>query len=245
MAKVPLQDMSDKGYDKMPEWSGYILSELKDFARAATDQIEKKLDLADIQPLIDMVERQENPDLVATVMMLTERVEDLADLRENLMLIASQLDKYAVKDEVIESLTYLAEQADQHKIYTTTTSITAAEMLTLNASPKTLVAAPGTGKYIEVMRAEFLMTYGTAAYTSVDATKDLSVDYTSAGQVLQIDSVGMLDQTTDQRRVAHHTNTHLVGENEAVTIKALSGEVLTGDSELKVKVEYRIAELLT
>jgi len=263
MAKIPLQDMSDRGYENMPEWSGYILRELKDFAKIASDKIEQRLTLEDIQPLIDHVEKhdvqelfdsfmmlsqkveeQDTAEILSTIMILSERVEALADVEANLMLVASQFDKYATKEETFSAINYLADQADQHKVYTTITTITAAEMLALNASPKVLVQAPGAGKYVEVMRAELLLTYGTTAYTAVDNTKDLVVGYETSGMLVQLESTGLLDQVTDQRRVAHHTNSHLVAENETVTIKTLAGEVLTGDSELKVKVEYRIAELL-
>ena len=112
------------------------------------------------------------------------------------------------------------------------------------ATPVEIVPAPGPGLYIEVKRVEFFLDYGSVAYTGIDTAEDLSIAYASAGEIFQVETTGFLDQASDQRRCAHHGSLHVVGVNEAVTLSLLSGEILTGDSPLKVKVDYRVVAVL-
>jgi len=117
------------------------------------------------------------------------------------------------------------------------------DMLTLNAIPVQLVSAPGAGKYIEVRRVEFFLDYATTAY-AVDTGEDLSIQYETTGEIFQVESTGFLDQASDQRLCSHTPALHKIGENEAVQLQILSGEILTGNSPLKVKVDYRVVEVL-
>jgi hypothetical protein len=54
--------------------------------------------------------------------------------------------------------------------------ISSAEMLALEATPKTLIAAPGAGKTIVLDYAIFFLDYNSAAYASVGGSDDLTLD---------------------------------------------------------------------
>lgn len=120
--------------------------------------------------------------------------------------------------------------------------ITAAELLALNATPQTLVQAPGAGKYIEFVSATVYKQAGTA-YTA-GAGEDIAFKYTdgSGTQVsVSLETTGFLDQTTAQNRhVTKSTSNVTPVENAALVAHMLSGEVTGGTGSLYVTVLYRV-----
>jgi len=124
-------------------------------------------------------------------------------------------------------------------------TVTAAEMLALNATPKLLLAAPGAGKAIVPagpVAAVMFLDYNSAAYGGIAAGEDLSVTYTGAGgtELVQVEATGFLDQTSDQVRYAAEATLVTPEENQAVYLHMLVGEVITGDSPLYVRLYYTI-----
>jgi hypothetical protein len=127
-------------------------------------------------------------------------------------------------------------------------TITAAQLKALNATPQTVVAAPGAGYALVLEGALLTMTYGTAAYAGIAAGEDLSFKYTngSGAEVGQCETTGFLDQTSDQLRyvraqAAASGNSAVTPiANAALVLHMLSGEITTGDSPLKVRVFYRV-----
>lgn len=132
-------------------------------------------------------------------------------------------------------------------------TITAAQVKTLNATPLTLVPAPGAGKWLEFVGAELFMDYGSAAFDGVAAGEDLSVKYTNgAGLELgQCETTGFLDQTSDQRRcirrqtAATGSSAFTPAVNAALVLHMLVGEVgPAGDSPVKVRTFYTVHSAL-
>ena len=132
-----------------------------------------------------------------------------------------------------------------------TVTVTSAQLLALNATPKTLVAAPGAGFAIVPKRVVIYKPAGTA-YAGIASGEDLVLKYTN-GSGAQCSSViettGFLDQTTAQTRVAHAPGsmTTVAGDyapvaNAALVLHLLSGEITTGDSPLYVRVWYDILQ---
>ncbi len=130
-----------------------------------------------------------------------------------------------------------------------TVTVTSAQLLALNATPKTIVAAPGAGLAIIPTRVAIYKPAGTA-YAAIAAGEDLVLKYTN-GSGAQCSSViettGFLDQATAQTRVAHAPGsmTTVAGDyapvaNAAVVLHLLSGEIITGDSPIYVRVWYDI-----
>lgn len=127
-------------------------------------------------------------------------------------------------------------------------TITSAQMLALNATPQTLVAAPGAGKALILEGLQLFLDYNSAAYADIAAGEDLAVKYTGSGglQVAQVEATGFLDQTSDQLRWAHAFNaasgdsSFTPVANAPLVLHMLTGEVTTGDSPLKCRVFYRV-----
>jgi len=128
-------------------------------------------------------------------------------------------------------------------------SLTNAEIKALRATPKTLVAAPGAGKYLEFAGAVLFLDYGSNALT--ESADNLAVRYTDgSGTIVSqaIEATGFIDQTAD-------TATNALPKIDAIAAKsACENKALvlhnTGDGEyagnaaadtvMRVKVAYRV-----
>lgn len=125
--------------------------------------------------------------------------------------------------------------------------VSSAELLALNATPKTIVPAPGASLALVFEGAWIVKPAGTA-YGGVAAGEDLSVKYTNGAgaEVGQCEVTGFLDQATIQGRYMRaHTAASGVADktpvaNAALVLHMLTGEITTGDSPLHVRVFYRV-----
>lgn len=131
-------------------------------------------------------------------------------------------------------------------IVTDDITITTGQLLALNATPKTLVAAPGAGKIIVVEDVQVFYDYNSAAYAGIAAGEDLEIRYTDgSGQlVATIETTGFLDLTADAYRHARPATTAAITPvaNAALIMCLASGEIITGDSPLKVRLRYRLID---
>lgn len=126
-------------------------------------------------------------------------------------------------------------------------TITAAQMLALFATPRELVAAPGAG-FCNIFERAVLHKPAGTAYSGIAAGEDLSVKYTNASglEVSQIEATGFLDQATAQTRFARPhaaasaNNSITPVENAALVLHLLVGEITTGDSNLLLRVYFRV-----
>lgn len=127
-------------------------------------------------------------------------------------------------------------------------TISSAELLALNATPKQLVAAPGANLALVFEGAVAFYDYGTAAYAGIAAGEDLSVKYTdgSGAAVGGCETTGFLDGTADATRyilptaAASGVSQITPVANAALVAHLLSGEITTGDSPIKMRVYYRV-----
>lgn len=125
--------------------------------------------------------------------------------------------------------------------------VSSAELLALNATPKTLVPAPGASFALVFEGATIHKPAGTA-YGGIAAGEDLSVKYTNGAgtEVAQCEATGFLDQATAQTRYVRPHNAASAISSISPTVNAplvlhmLVGEITTGDSALHVRVHYRI-----
>ncbi len=126
-------------------------------------------------------------------------------------------------------------------------TISAAEMLALFASPRTLVQAPGAIYALVFVGAIAFLDYNSAAYAGIAAGEDLAIKYSDAAglEVGQCEATGFLDQTADQLRYIrpHHAasgaNQITPVPNAPLVLHMLTGEVITGNSPLKLRVYFR------
>lgn len=172
------------------------------------------------------------------------------------------VDSRALKDESINS-SDIAQQAvgsselvdggvgseDLNETLTryVTVSISNAEMLALRATPKTLVAAPGAGKFIEFISAQLLFDY-TGAYT--ETADNMAIKYTdgSGATVSEaIEATGFVDATADSvikvEKAASTVLAKTACENKALVLHNTGdGEYGGGNAAnaVRAKVVYRV-----
>lgn len=118
--------------------------------------------------------------------------------------------------------------------------ITSAEVLALNAAPKTLVPAPGPGNVIELLSAVLILDFNTAAY----ATNGTLLIQTTATNTALSDTVALaafLAAVADQVTVMQPLSAEAsLDVNEGIELFMPSAETITGDSPIKVRVAYRV-----
>ena len=126
---------------------------------------------------------------------------------------------------------------------TATVTVSSAELLALNASPKTLIAAPAAGKALILVAAELWLDFATTKYDGIAAGEDLTIRYTDGSGALlaTIETDPFLAAEADAFRYVEPTTTAAITPvAEAPLVLHLStGEIATGDSPLKVRITYR------
>jgi len=125
--------------------------------------------------------------------------------------------------------------------------ISSAELLALQTTPKTLVAAPGAGKAIVLEEAVFFLDYNSAAYAGIAAGDDINIRYTDGSGAISgtLETTGFLDQTADIYSVVKPLASSLILPANAPLVASLAGAIITGDSPVAVRTFYRIVELST
>lgn len=141
------------------------------------------------------------------------------------------------------------DDANHHMESYVDVTITSAQLLALNATPQTIVAAPGANLALIFKGAVLHKPAGTA-YAGIAAGEDLSVKYTNAAgaEVGVVEATGFLDQTTAQTRFALPSTPSGAGTatditpvaNAPLVLHLLVGEIITGDSNLLLRVYYRV-----
>lgn len=123
-------------------------------------------------------------------------------------------------------------------------NLTANEIKALRATPKTLVAAPGAGKFIELVSAFLQLTFVTPAYG--ETADNLAIRYTDGSGTIAsqtIEAGGFMDITTGAKitnalpkidQIGIEVNAPLVLHNTG------DGEYASGNGTMKVIVVYRV-----
>lgn len=129
--------------------------------------------------------------------------------------------------------------------------ITSAQLLALNATPQTIIAAPPAG-HAAIPRKWAIRHAGGTAYAGIAAGEDLVLKYTNgsgAQCATAIEATGFLDQTTAQVRCAlgqagsGATPADFAPVAAApVVLHLLIGEITTGNFGIHVKVWYDLIE---
>ena len=135
----------------------------------------------------------------------------------------------------------------------TDVTITTAQVLALNATPITLLAAPGANLAHIFVGAVIHKPAGTA-YAGIDAAEDLSISYTNAAglEVGRCEMTGFADSTGVQTRwiesyqAASGLSSLTPVANAAIVADMLAGEITTGTSAFIFRIFHRIvATVLT
>lgn len=143
----------------------------------------------------------------------------------------------------VTSIGNAATISNDYKVYTQKTNITSAELLNLNSVPKQLLAAPGSGKFYEILGISFRMNFATAAYAS---NVNLRIMYTGATQLIASNAVAITCTATRIGKFAltvfTSTNTQYL-ENTAIQAEIVSGNPTAGGGTLDLYVTYKIVTL--
>lgn len=131
-------------------------------------------------------------------------------------------------------------------------TLTPAQVAALNGSPIALVAAPGASSALVFEGALITMDYNSSAYSGVAAGEDLTIRYTDGSglEVGTMETTGFLNATSDQMRwVRPHTAASGVSSitpvaNAALVAHMLTGDVVAGDSNVKIRTFYRVVPIL-
>ena len=135
------------------------------------------------------------------------------------------------------------------RVYRASGTIANAAVKTLNATPVEVIAAPGSGKAIRVLRAEWLLDYTAPAFDGAGAGETLGLKYTNGSgaqcvQALAGNTIGAA--SADYRAFVNAADSVLPVANAAVVAHIDSGEwyAAAGASALKYVVEYEIVTLI-
>lgn len=126
---------------------------------------------------------------------------------------------------------------------TATVTVSSAELLALNASPKTLIAAPAAGKALILVAAELWLDFATTKYDGIAAGEDLTIRYTDGSGALlaTIETDPFLAAEADAFRYVEPTTTAAITPvaDAPLVLHLSTGEIATGDSPLKLRLLYR------
>lgn len=137
----------------------------------------------------------------------------------------------------------LAANLDPTLVKYVAVEVSSGELLAINATPKTIVAAPGAGFTTVIHRALLVLNYVSAAYANNGILGLYETD--SSGTLLTgtLTLASFLAQTADTQKELHPTaasaTTGLTrGDNKAVVLTQAGGESITGDSPVSVRCWY-------
>ncbi len=150
----------------------------------------------------------------------------------------------------------------QGRLLERTTTITAAQVRTLNATQVEIVPAPGAGLAIAVERVQFMLDFNSNAYNNDAAGEDLVVTGGNFGigsgvYVVRCDNAVCLDVDATQDEygwttaedVTSTSGGHELVPNTNLELGILGGEIASpnndssGDSPIIVRVYYRLLKV--
>jgi hypothetical protein len=123
-------------------------------------------------------------------------------------------------------------------------TVSTAQLLALFTTPVSIIPAPGAGLAVLPIQAVFYLPYVSAAYAGIAVGEDLVFKYTDASGA-QIGGImeptGFLDQTSNQVRFWNNEMVSVTPvANAAVVLHLLVGNIITGNSPLKLRVYYKV-----
>ena len=118
-------------------------------------------------------------------------------------------------------------------IKTATVSVSSAEILALNGTPKQLVAAPGAGKILVPIAVTYKFTYGSAAYTTnLNLRLRMGFTLTQNAGILGLSGNAYAMQPLAGGVVSSDVS------NTAITLDVATGDPAAGNGTMIVYVSY-------
>ena len=134
----------------------------------------------------------------------------------------------------------IADLAGGGALLTTKVTISSAELLNINATPKTLIPAPGVGKLIIPITCVLVYRYGTTDYTG-----GVSLQLSPNNILFNVTFTNIISGSSNKmgtRTVAATATITSIFENLPFTITAASNPT-GGDGTVDVYLSYYIADL--
>ena len=123
-----------------------------------------------------------------------------------------------------------------------TVTVSNAEWLALNASPKTLIAAPGANKAIKVTELSVFFDYGTTNFTFA-GNIIVEINSVNMGLISSLDSPLAADTIYSLPTEGGASNGIKLATNTALVLTTSGGGGATGgDGKVHVKISYRILD---
>ena len=126
--------------------------------------------------------------------------------------------------------------------------LSSANILALRATPLQLIAAPGAGKFIRILQLDAHNTFGTVAYTKVNANLKLFMGTTAGGFALTGDFDAIVDVAASQTDLAIALS-ELRSADANILNKAIfagndgAAEFLAGDGTVELYIRYVVVTL--
>ena len=120
--------------------------------------------------------------------------------------------------------------------YVATATISSAQLIA--ATPVQVVAAPGAGKYIQVVSAAAKYNYGAATYSFANPLKLYT---NSSSPQFELDEA-YLSVPASQIRAMSLTVSGALTENTELNFAPASVPLANGDGDIELNVQYRIVE---
>lgn len=122
--------------------------------------------------------------------------------------------------------------------------ISSAQVLDINSTPVTIIATPGTGKFIEVISIYGYLDYNTTTYAT-----NFQLEFRYNNVSASITNTAWNIAQTEDKIFRFEISGTPTGEaissiiNQPITLSESSGNPTTGDGTLKVYITYRIVDL--
>jgi len=117
-------------------------------------------------------------------------------------------------------------------------TVSSAQLLAINTTPITLIAAPGAGKRIVIVSFSSNYNYGTIAYAT---DTDLTFTLGSSGFAGSIDISASADSFNVSTGLDFASTSSL--DNSALSITTTTSDPTAGDGDVDIHLEYRIIEM--
>jgi hypothetical protein len=118
--------------------------------------------------------------------------------------------------------------------------LTAAQLDALNATPVTLIAAPGSGKVTVVTKVFGFLDYGTATYAG--SSQVLKINYTDgSGATVATFLEAFGEATADKYEAPAIADCYPVAN--AAIVAATNADWTTGDSVIYLRIHYHVVDL--
>lgn len=117
-------------------------------------------------------------------------------------------------------------------------TLTSAQILALNATPITVLAAPGAG-FVNIVKRVYATKAAGTAYAGIAAGEDLAIKYTDASGAVAAtcEMTGFADSTSATQSLGVGASCLPVA-NAALVAHMLTGEITTGNSDFKLRIKY-------